>query len=994
MGTDNRSKHNGEDAGLAAFDDLDPVSIVSELDLLSDWEPPDPRHPAAGQGRLRRPSYAGPPVGIPMELGGFDDEEQTRMFVPDEEESQDGPPSGDRAPYFYDPAENTGYITNPRSEQLRIHAATEDALLEWTEDLSEEDLELAQDWEGSQAAPAPTPAPIRQASPAALPREQGDWAAQYGALAGPLATGNPSPFAHRGQAPADYHPSSNVGAHQYEAARGAAAQGGAYPHHESVPVTVGYGGASIPPARTAPVGSHATLANGSGFGHDVMGQAQEGYRGLEVPASRRAYQPYGEAVAPYGAPGRESRPSRSNITDTLTGYRHASNLADGTYSREEVMARHASAPGQAGARGVAPGPESMGRPSRSAAAPNYEGYAPGPEAGQAGSAWPAYDQGGHGQPAPAMPVEYESYERAAHYQAQMAATHQRDYDYQGYQAGEGRGAYPQEERDAPPSVDYALHAEYEPPEEYEAQAAYEPVRYDQLDYADAELMDPNGPESMAGPGMHGYEEDPRDFSAEWRPAPELVGSSDRRLSSVQYREPEPSWAGRSQVAVPATQGYESFEPMRSAPMARPQAPTYGGAPGQGSRPATVSGGYGGFSGEAAGGSGGAPGYRMSSAPLAVVPAAPRLPAMDDPEPGTGRFGKRFVLMAVVLLAVAGAVVSAVLMWSGSAYQAKPATAPAVATLTTDPSDVEVLVDGVQLATRESPFTLELSPDQAHQVVVRKEGFKEATLPVALGAGSTVALETVRLEPLNLETGVIVDSNPQGARIVVDGNDTGSTTPARLTGMVDGMHAIRLVGATRGNAHEVHVYVTKGQMLKLPLAEMGGRGRGRGVPGVAGMGAGSANLGMGRATGGGAQVPRSGGLGDGASRQGGLRGGGDGFGESRGGARAADMDRDPASRRSSGDDDLLGGSASGAADMGDGAGPGSGGPTGTLRLNARPWAQVFVDGRKVGNTPLMNQEVPAGVRTIRLVNPELDMTKTLKIRVPPGQTVTKIVDLIE
>ena len=33
--------------------------------------------------------------------------------------------------------------------------------------------------------------------------------------------------------------------------------------------------------------------------------------------------------------------------------------------------------------------------------------------------------------------------------------------------------------------------------------------------------------------------------------------------------------------------------------------------------------------------------------------------------------------------------------------------------------------------------------------------------------------------------------------------------------------------------------------------------------------------------------------------------------------------------------------------------------GTLRINSRPWSQIFVDGRKVGNTPLLNLTLAAG-----------------------------------
>jgi serine/threonine-protein kinase len=46
------------------------------------------------------------------------------------------------------------------------------------------------------------------------------------------------------------------------------------------------------------------------------------------------------------------------------------------------------------------------------------------------------------------------------------------------------------------------------------------------------------------------------------------------------------------------------------------------------------------------------------------------------------------------------------------------------------------------------------------------------------------------------------------------------------------------------------------------------------------------------------------------------------------------------------------------------------PTGTLQLNATPWAEVFVDGRSVGETPLGNVPVPIGQHTLVFRHPEL------------------------
>jgi hypothetical protein len=46
------------------------------------------------------------------------------------------------------------------------------------------------------------------------------------------------------------------------------------------------------------------------------------------------------------------------------------------------------------------------------------------------------------------------------------------------------------------------------------------------------------------------------------------------------------------------------------------------------------------------------------------------------------------------------------------------------------------------------------------------------------------------------------------------------------------------------------------------------------------------------------------------------------------------------------------------------------PTGTLHLNATPWARVWIDGRRAGDTPLGNLVLPIGEHEVVLRHPEL------------------------
>jgi serine/threonine-protein kinase len=46
------------------------------------------------------------------------------------------------------------------------------------------------------------------------------------------------------------------------------------------------------------------------------------------------------------------------------------------------------------------------------------------------------------------------------------------------------------------------------------------------------------------------------------------------------------------------------------------------------------------------------------------------------------------------------------------------------------------------------------------------------------------------------------------------------------------------------------------------------------------------------------------------------------------------------------------------------------PNGRLSINALPWAEVWIDGKSVGETPLANLSVPLGEHEIIFRHPQL------------------------
>jgi len=89
----------------------------------------------------------------------------------------------------------------------------------------------------------------------------------------------------------------------------------------------------------------------------------------------------------------------------------------------------------------------------------------------------------------------------------------------------------------------------------------------------------------------------------------------------------------------------------------------------------------------------------------------------------------------------------------------------------------------------------------------------------------------------------------------------------------------------------------------------------------------------------------------------------------------------------------GGGGGGNAGGGDnGGGGGGGGGNGTLRINTRPWSQVFVDGQLIGNTPQMNIPLRAGAHRVTLVNSDFNIRETVSVTITAGQTETRVLTL--
>jgi hypothetical protein len=315
------------------------------------------------------------------------------------------------------------------------------------------------------------------------------------------------------------------------------------------------------------------------------------------------------------------------------------------------------------------------------------------------------------------------------------------------------------------------------------------------------------------------------------------------------------------------------------------------------------------------------------------------------------------------------------------------------TFSTEPSDATVLVDGKEVSGTSSPFSLSDVTAGRHDVLIQKQGYADYRGTFNLARGENKSMPTVELTPNVREVGFSIRSAPAGADVWVDGKATDQVTPARLTGVSAGIHRLQLKRAGFAT-YELQMFVPDATVLQLPTAELTAA-----APEEAPVAHAEAEKPKAQSSDDGdsprpAHASRTKSSPDGADD-------GDGASASHGSHAKANTGA------SSHSPHVASSSPFGAARPGASAAPmapmlaaaapapaAAGGKLGTLRLNTRPWAQVIVDGRMVGNTPQPNLQLPAGKHKIQLVNPAMGLSKNVSVTIKAGQVTTQVLNLAE
>jgi serine/threonine-protein kinase len=62
--------------------------------------------------------------------------------------------------------------------------------------------------------------------------------------------------------------------------------------------------------------------------------------------------------------------------------------------------------------------------------------------------------------------------------------------------------------------------------------------------------------------------------------------------------------------------------------------------------------------------------------------------------------------------------------------------------------------------------------------------------------------------------------------------------------------------------------------------------------------------------------------------------------------------------------------------------------GKLTIDSVPWSEVFFNGKKLGDTPLVDFPMPVGVHVLKLVNDDKGLKGSVEVEIQPGKTTVK------
>ena len=342
--------------------------------------------------------------------------------------------------------------------------------------------------------------------------------------------------------------------------------------------------------------------------------------------------------------------------------------------------------------------------------------------------------------------------------------------------------------------------------------------------------------------------------------------------------------------------------------------------------------------------------RAAPAPLfnpdAPFTASPRMSAPDTARP---RRTTRIAAIAGLLLIAGGGGAIAV------KFYANPVAAPALGALNvqSNPSGVQVFVDGVERGV--TPAKLTLAPG-SHILELRGRGVPRV-IPLDISAGAEVS-QYLEMPEAPATGQLAIQSEPSGAKVLVDGVLRG-VAPLTIGELAPGDHEVELQGEGASARHTVNVQAGGTASLVAPM--------GAPLPGgpVSGWVAVKAPFTV--------EIREQGRL----------------LGTTEtdrimmaSGRHDLELVNESLGYRSARTVQVVPGKVAAIVlDL----------PQGVVNLNAAPWAEVWIDGRRAGETPIGNLAVPIGPHEIVFKHPQLG-EKRHAVSVTLGAPVRLSVDM--
>jgi hypothetical protein len=154
------------------------------------------------------------------------------------------------------------------------------------------------------------------------------------------------------------------------------------------------------------------------------------------------------------------------------------------------------------------------------------------------------------------------------------------------------------------------------------------------------------------------------------------------------------------------------------------------------------------------------------------------------------------MRSAALLVVGAGLVGGV-AWFGYSYYASTMK-PGVVAIESNPSGAEIVVDGQSRGV--TPLTIDLSPGP-HSLELRRRGAsRQISLDVKAGE---LVKQQIDLTNIRAVGTLVVNSNPKGAKVIVDGRERG-VTPVTLSDMSVGAHKVMLQAATGTVTKDVQI----------------------------------------------------------------------------------------------------------------------------------------------------------------------------------------------